>query len=182
MNRAVTSSSPAKATSTPEAFSWGLASLKARPLRYAGVATVIFLRSFMGVFYLFAGVNKFRQGYLWSDYLKGLLEHRLTEIDPASFAAAFLTEFAIPLHMPTAYVVCLGEIAAGVMLLFGVMSRLGAWIALWFIVMFGIGGYYDASLIPLGFICLLIALTPSGHWLGFDRRLHARYPRALWFR
>lgn len=171
--------SPSK-TGAP--FSWGLASLKARPLRYLGVFTVIFLRSFMGVFYLFAGLNKFRQGYLWSDYLKGLLEQRLTEIDPASFAAAFLTHFALPLHMPTAYIVCLGEIAAGVMLLFGVMSRTGAWIALWFIVMFGIGGYYDASLIPLGLICLLIALTPSGRWLGFDRRLHARRPDSLWFR
>jgi thiosulfate dehydrogenase [quinone] large subunit len=162
-------------------FSWGLASLRARPLRYLGVASVIFLRSFMGIFYLFAGINKFFQGYLWSDYLRERLSVRLTQIDPDSFAAAFLTHFAIPLHMPTAYIVCLGEIAAGVMLLFGVMSRIGAWAALWFIVMFAIGGFWDFSLVPLGLICLLIALTPSGRWLGFDRRLAARRPDSRWF-
>jgi uncharacterized membrane protein YphA (DoxX/SURF4 family) len=178
MSDAVTSPSAAQVTD----FSWGLASFRQRPLRWLGVFATVFLRLFMGVFYLFAGVNKLRQGYLWSDYLKGLLEQRLTEIDPASFATAFLTHFAIPLHMPTAYVVCLGEIAAGVSLLFGLAARSGAALALFFILMFGIGGYYDASLIPLGLVCLLLMATPNGRWFGLDRRLAARYPNSVWFR
>jgi thiosulfate dehydrogenase (quinone) large subunit len=48
--------------------------------------------------------------------------------------------------------------------------------------MFAIGGFYDASLIVLGGIALMFILTPSGHWMGLDRRLYARYPGNLLFR
>jgi thiosulfate dehydrogenase [quinone] large subunit len=41
---------------------------------------------------------------------------------------------------------------------------------------FGLGGFYDASLIPLNLIALLFVVFPTGHWWGLDRRLHQRYP------
>jgi thiosulfate dehydrogenase [quinone] large subunit len=45
-----------------------------------------------------------------------------------------------------------------------------------------LGGYYDASLIPFFTLSILMMLWNSGHWLGLDRRFHARNPRSIWFR
>lgn len=48
--------------------------------------------------------------------------------------------------------------------------------------MIGIGGYYDASLLPLWGIAALMIIFPTGQWFGLDRRYHARYPDSPWFR
>jgi thiosulfate dehydrogenase [quinone] large subunit len=48
--------------------------------------------------------------------------------------------------------------------------------------MFAIGGYYDASLIPLWLIAGLFVVLPTGHWLGLDRRLHLKHPHSIWFK
>ncbi len=147
-----------------------------------GLGIAVFFRIFMGVFFFLAGINKLRKGWLWSDMLKEVFLQRLTELDPQSFATTFLREFAIPLYIPTAYVVCLGEIAAGVSMILGLGSRFGGAIACFIIIMLAIGGYYDASLIPLFLMAFVVTVTPSGHRLGLDRRLHSNYPTAIWFK
>jgi thiosulfate dehydrogenase [quinone] large subunit len=156
--------------------------LRAQPLRALGIGFAVFIRLFMGLFHFAAGINKFRKGWLWSDLPHQIFAERLTQIPAESFGALFLTTFAQPLYPAVAFVVVVGEIVFGACLLLGLASRWAGGYALWLIVMIGIGGYYDHSLIPLALMCMVIIATPSGHWLGLDRRLHARFPQAIWFR
>ncbi len=161
---------------------WGWAAFKARPLAYIGRVLVMFLRYFNGLFYFAAGVNKLIQGWLWSDKLKQVFTQRVTELPPDSFAAAFLQNFAIPLYIPTAYVVTIMELVSGLALLIGLGTRWGAALSVVINLLFGLGGYYDASLIALTALLLPIILTPSGLWVGVDRKYHALYPNAIWFK
>jgi thiosulfate dehydrogenase [quinone] large subunit len=161
---------------------WGSTSLKAAPVAYIGRCLVMFLRYFNGLFYFAAGVNKVVQGWLWSDALKKVFEQRVTELPPDSFAVAFLQNFAIPLHIPVAWVLTSLELASGAALLLGFATRWGALLAVVTNFLIGIGGYYDASLIALTSLLLPVILTPSGLWVGLDRKYHARYPNAIWFK
>ncbi|MCL4778401.1 MAG: DoxX family membrane protein [Gammaproteobacteria bacterium] len=150
--------------------------------RTTGIACVLFLRWLFALFHLLAAVNKLRLGWLWSDQLRQLFIERLGELEPGSFAVVFLQSFGIPLYLPIAWVVTVAEFVVAASLFLGLCTRAGALLALWLILMFGIGGYYDASLIALGAWGALFVLLPTGHWQGMDRRLHARHPRSLWFR
>lgn len=161
---------------------WSLQSLKAAPLAYIGRCLVMFLRYFNGLFYFAAGINKVKQGWLWSDKLKVVFEQRVTELPADSFAVAFLKGFAIPLYLPTAYVVTTMELLSGVLLLIGLCTRWGAALAVVINMLFGLGGYYDASLIALTSLLLPVILTPSGLWTGLDKKYHARYPDKIWFK
>ena len=151
-------------------------------VRKIGAALAVFVRLFMGLFFFAAGVNKLRQGWMWSDRLREVFEDRLLELDPANFGTTFLEQIGIPFYVPIAYVITLGEIAAGVGLLLGLASRWSGALALWLIVMIGVGGYYDASLLPLALMCIVVIASRSGHTLGIDRRLAAQHPQAIWFR
>jgi thiosulfate dehydrogenase [quinone] large subunit len=173
---------------SPPPFSWSLASLKDRPLRYLGIAAAILVRYFMGLFFFAAGINKLRNGWMWTDYLKGVFEQRIAElsaIQPSAieaFGLLYLKHFALPFYPLCAVAVSLGELYVGLACFLGLTARWGGAVALFIMVNFAIGGYYDASLLPLMALALVIALTPSGHWLGLDRRMAAKYPRAIWFR
>ena len=161
-------------------FRWS--NFRTQPFRSLGRVFVLFNRWVFGLFYLFAAINKFRGGYLFTDRLKVTLEQRVPELDPGSFAVTFIEVFAVPFYVPISWMIAWGELAAGVGLLLGLCTRWAAAAALFFIVMFGIGGFYDASLIVLGAIALMFILTPSGRWMGLDRRLAQRYPGNILFR
>ena len=163
-------------------FSWGWSSLRAKPVRYVRAILAVSLRLFMGVFFVAAGVNKLRQGWPWSDRLREVFEDHLLELDPEAFGAMFLDHVGIPFYMPIAWVITFGELAAGIGLLLGLASRWFGVLAFWLIFMIGVGGYYDASLLPLGLMCAIVIASRSGHYLGLDRRLAARYPDSRWFR
>jgi thiosulfate dehydrogenase [quinone] large subunit len=158
------------------------AGFRARPVRTIGMGLAVLLRWLFGLFFLLAGINKLRQGWLWSDRLHQVFTDRLAELDPVSSGAAFLTSFGIPWYVAIAWVVTVVELGAGVGLLLGFATRISAGLAFWLMVMIGIGGYYDASLLPLWLIALLLVVLPTGHWLGMDRRLHAARPGSLLFR
>ena len=161
---------------------WNWIAFKTHPLRYLGRAVVVFLRLFNGLFYFAAGLNKFRIEWLWTDKLKQVFELRLADLPPDSFAAAFLKNFAIPLYMPTSYVLTGLELVSGAFMLLGYCSRSGALIALALNLLIGIGGFYDASLIALDVLLLPVLLTPSGHWAGMDQKRHQRFPDKLWYK
>ncbi len=143
---------------------------------------LLLLRYLMALFFLGSSINKIGKGWLWSDYSKTVFESRLVELDPATLGARFLSTFAIPWYPLIAWVVTLSVVAVTLSLALGVATRWGAALAVWLMVMFAIGGYYDASLIPLWLIAALFIVFPTGQWFGLDRRLHARYPASLWFR
>lgn len=161
---------------------WSGAGFRARPGKMIGITFLLVLRYLFALFYLFAGLNKLRQGWLWSDKLHHVFTDRLAELDPATLGAAFLQNFGIPMSMPIAWVVTVVEFAVAVSLFLGYRTRAGALLAVWLMVMFAIGGYYDASLIGLWLWAALFVVFPTGHWLGMDRKLHAQNPQSIWFR
>jgi len=155
---------------------------RATPLRSLGISLVLLLRYLMALFFLGSSINKLSRGWLWSDAARDVFESRLAELDPATFGAKFLSNFAIPLYPLVAWVVTLTVVSVTISFALGLMTRVGGALAVWLMVMFAIGGYYDASLIPLWLIAALFIFLPTSHWLGLDRRLHARYPDSIWFR
>ena len=150
--------------------------------RTLGISVVLLLRYLMALFFLGSSYNKISTGWLWSDYARGVFGSRLAEIDPASFSAKFLSQFAIPWYPLVAWIVTLSVVTVTISLALGLATRFGGALAVWLMVMFAIGGYYDASLLPLWLIAALFVVLPTGQWLGLDRRLHARHPASLWFR
>lgn len=159
--------------------------LPAGRARARGAIALLVLRYLFGLFFLGASINKFVHGYLWSDALRGVFAERLAylgQADPGSIGHAFLQNFGIPYYAPISWIVTWGETAVTVGLMFGIMTRWSAGLAIFLMVMFGIGGYYDASLIALCAIALLFVVFPTGHWLGMDRRLHRERPRSILFR
>ncbi|MEN9526106.1 MAG: hypothetical protein RLY56_57 [Pseudomonadota bacterium] len=144
-------------------------------------AALLGLRYLLAIFFAGAAVNKWKQGYITSDYLKSVFLQRIEEIDPESFGAWFIENIGIPHYVPLAWLVCWGEtlIAAG--LLFGCITRGAAVGAMAMMFAFAIGGYYDASLIILGLMFLPFVILPTGRWHGVDKQLHARYPQSILF-
>jgi thiosulfate dehydrogenase [quinone] large subunit len=150
--------------------------------RKFGRGVALSLRYLVGVFFLFAAINKWRENYLFSDKLYRVLAERLQEIDPESFGAWFIENLGLPYYQPMAWMVCWGETFIALGLLFGFMTRTAAIGAVLFNVMLTIGGYYDASLIVLTLMYLPAVLWPTGQWVGLDRRMSQLYPGSIWFR
>jgi thiosulfate dehydrogenase [quinone] large subunit len=167
---------------TTEVLPFRFSEFRTATRRALGVSLVLLLRYLMALFFLGSSINKLSQGWLWSDYASRVFESRVAELDPASFGARFLLSFAIPWYPLVAWVVTLTVITVTTSLALGLMTRAGAALAAWLMVMFAIGGYYDASLIPLWLIAALFIFLPTGRWFGLDRGLHARYPKSPWFR
>ncbi len=159
-----------------------VAEFRMAPARMLGISLVLLLRYLMALFFLGSSYNKISMGWLWSDYARGVFESRLAELDPTTFSAQFLSQFAIPWYPLIAWVVTLSVVTVTISLALGLATRFGGALAVWLMLMFAIGGYYDASLIPLWLIAALFVIFPTGRWFGLDRRLHERHPASLWFR
>jgi thiosulfate dehydrogenase (quinone) large subunit len=171
---------PAVADSPYTRFTFGL--IKSQPGKGIGIGLALLLRILFGLFFLGGAVNKFQRNYMFSDYALDLFKKRLTEIDPDSFPAQYLTNFIIPNYHFIGWVVTWGELAVAIGMLLGLCTRTAGLIALFLMVNFSLGGFNDASLYVLDAIALLFVVLPTGHWKGMDRKLHAQYPKAIWFR
>ncbi|MEO8224060.1 MAG: DoxX family protein [Gammaproteobacteria bacterium] len=165
-----------------EAQPFRINEFRTKPARALCVSFVLLLRYLLALFFLGSTINKITKGWLWSDYGQTVFQGRLAEIDPNSFSGLFLSRFAIPFYIPVAWVFVLTTITVTVTLTLGLATRFGGAAAFWLMVMIGIGGYYDASLLPLWAAAALIVVLPTGHWFGLDRQYHARYPASPWFR
>jgi hypothetical protein len=130
----------------------------AAPGRFLGTALLVFLRLFYGLFFFQAGMNKMLKGWGYASHLRDIFTQRLTELNPESFASLYLENFGIPFATPISFVVAYGELFAG------------------------IGGYYDASLLPFFAINIATILWPLGRKFGLDRWLARRYPASPLFR
>ena len=139
------------------------------------------LRYLLAIFFAGAAVNKWKQGYITSDYLQDVFLQRIEEIDPESFGAWFIENIGIPHYIPLAWLVCWGETFIAIGLLLGFITRGAAAGAMAMMFAFAIGGYYDASLIVLTLMFLPFVILPTGRWHGLDRSLHARYPQSILF-
>lgn len=146
------------------------------------VRAVLALRYGFGAFFLYGAYHKISKGWLTSPVMREHFVKRLAEIDPESFSAAYLRHFAIPWYRPVAWVLTLGQVIVAVGMLFGLAVRPSAAVALFLLTNITAGSFTNVTMPPFFMASLLLMATPSGHWLGLDKRLHARYPKALWFR
>lgn len=155
--------------------------LREAPARFTGLALLVLLRLFYGLFFFQAGVNKVMKQWDGPRLVEAF-NQRLTELNPDSFASIYLENFGIPWAGPIAFVVTWGEFFAGAGLLLGLLTRPSALVAFFILVNIAIGGYYDASLLPFFAMNLLAIFYPLGRWFGLDRFLHHRYPDHWLFR
>lgn len=143
---------------------------------------VLALRYGFGAFFLYGAYHKTTRGWLTSPVMREHFVRRLAEIDPDSFSAAYLRHFAIPWYRPVAWVLTLGQAGVAAGMLTGVAVRPSAALALFLLGNITAGSFYNLTMPPFFAASLLLMATPSGQWLGLDRRLSARYPGAIWFK
>ena len=156
--------------------------MKQNPFKTSGIILFLFGRYFFALFFLYGFWRKFTKGWLWSDLMLGFFTKRLAELPAASFQANYLEHFAIPLAFPIAWIVTVGELVIGLSLIFGFAVRANAAFALFLVLNFAAGGYYNLSLPPFMIFSVLMMLLPSGQWFGFDKQLHLKYPHSIWFK
>jgi thiosulfate dehydrogenase [quinone] large subunit len=175
-------------------FQWKRRYLGEHKLQASGVITMLVLRYLYTALFVYGFIHKMIHGWMWSDILTTHFTQRLHELlataaSPGSFEAtvamwqaSYLEHFAIPMVMPIAWIVTIGELIIGVALLLGVTTRINAAFGLFMLLNFAAGGYYNATIPPLVTISILLIVLPTGHWFGLDRSLNRKYPDSLWFR
>ena len=150
-------------------------------LRKAGIGTILALRYFFGFFFLYGAYHKTTRKWLTSAVMRDHFRQRLAEIDPDSFSAAYLRLFAIPWYRPVAWVLTLGQMSVALSMLLGVAVRPNAALALFLLLNISAGAFYNLTMPPFIVTAILLILTPSGQWLGLDRKLHERFPEIALF-
>ncbi|NTW56729.1 MAG: DoxX family membrane protein [Chlorobiaceae bacterium] len=164
------------------AFQLNGTAIRQSPWKAAGIILFLLLRYLFVAFFLYGFVFKLMKGWLWTDLMHNYFTQRFSELPPGSFQALYLEHFAIPLALPIAWIVTVGELIIGVCLALGFATRANAAFALFLVLNFAAGGYYNLTLPPFMVFSILMMILPSGHWLGLDSKLSARYPGSIWFR
>ncbi|NTV98024.1 MAG: DoxX family membrane protein [Chlorobiaceae bacterium] len=164
------------------AFQLNGASIRQSPLKAAGIILFLVLRYIFVIFFLYGFWFKLIKGWLWTDLMYGFFTKRFAELPPGSFQSLYLEHFAIPLAMPIAWIVTIGELIIGICLALGLATRANAAFALFLVLNFAAGGYYNLTLPPFMIFSVLMMVLPSGHWLGLDGKLSSKYPDSPWFR
>jgi thiosulfate dehydrogenase [quinone] large subunit len=169
-------------TATLSNLPWSKAAIREKPLRTLAIVMFLIVRYAFAAFFAYGSWHKLERGWLWSDVLQQHFLRRLSDGDLATFQAGYLEHVAIPFYLPIAWFVTIGELVVALGLIFGVATRANAALALFILVNFAAGGYFNLALPPFMIFALLMLLLPSGHWLGYDKWLSEKYPRAFWFK
>jgi thiosulfate dehydrogenase (quinone) large subunit len=163
-------------------LSWGKAAIRETPLRTLAIVAFLIARYGFAIFFAYGFWRKLERGWLWTDALQQHFIKRLSDGDLAAFQAGYLEHFAIPFYLPIAWFVTAGELVVAIGLILGIATRANAALALFILVNFAAGGYFNPGLPPFMIFALLTILLPSGHWLGNDKWLAERYPESPWFK
>jgi thiosulfate dehydrogenase [quinone] large subunit len=175
-------------------FEWKGSYLGEHKLKAAGVIVMLLLRYLYTSIFIYGFVHKIIHGWMWSNILTHHFTQRLHELlatsaatgspeaSIATWQASYLQHFALPLVMPIAWIVTIGELIIGIALLLGVTTRINATFGLFMLLNFAAGGYYNLTIPPLVTISILLIALPTGHWFGLDRGLNRKYPYSLWFK
>ncbi|MDX2127967.1 MAG: DoxX family membrane protein [Chloroherpetonaceae bacterium] len=164
-----------------ENFSWKRLKFSEHPLKALGILFLLVNRYFLAIFYIYGTWHKIVKEWMWTDVLKVHFQQRLAEIGPGSFPALYLEYFAIPLWYPIAAIVTLGELYVAVGLTLGWTTRMSAAFSLFLLINFGLGAFYNIWIPILSVCSILVMITPTGKWFGFDRRLMKKYPESIWY-
>ncbi|NJN16311.1 MAG: DoxX family membrane protein [Oscillochloris sp.] len=143
---------------------------------------VIAIRYAFGLVFLYGAYHKLTRQWLSSPVLREHFMQRLAEIDPESFSAAYLRNFAIPRYRQVAWVLTLGQVCVAIGMLFGVAVRPNALLALFLLSNITAGSYYNATMPPFFVAALILLSTPSGSWFGLDSVLREQFPESPLFR
>ena len=175
-------------------FEWKSGYLSKHPLKSIGVIAALLIRYLYTMLFIYGFLHKIAHGWMWTGIMAEHFTRRLLELQAAAaaptspetaiyaFQAAYLQHFSIPMAMPIAWIVTLGELIIGACLLVGFATRLNAAFGLFMLLNFAAGGYYNLTIPPLVLMSLMMILLPTGHWLGLDGKLNRKYPDAIWFK
>ena len=156
--------------------------MKQNPFKIAGIILFIAGRYLFAAFFLYGFWHKLVKGWLWSGLMHDFFAKRFAELPAGSFQSSYLEHFAIPLAFPIAWIVTVVELFVGLSLFFGIAVRVHAALALFLVLNFAAGGFYNLTLPPFMIFSVLMMLLPSGQWFGFDKQLHNKYPESIWFK
>ncbi|MCX6179222.1 MAG: DoxX family membrane protein [Chlorobiales bacterium] len=156
--------------------------MKQNPFKTVGIILFITGRYLFALFFLYGFWHKLIKGWLWSDLMREFFTKRLAELPAGSFQANYLELFAIPLAFPIAWIVTVGELIIGISLVLGFTVRANAALALFLVLNFAAGGYYNLTLPPFMIFSVMMMILPSGQWFGIDKKLHHKYPDSIWFK
>jgi thiosulfate dehydrogenase [quinone] large subunit len=138
------------------------------------------LRIYLGVILLFTVYGKLTADTPFSDEMLNFLNTFLSRGRMAPFYTHFIKGFVIPHANVFSFLVMLGELAAGLSLLTGSFTRIGAFIAmvLFLNYMLAKGRWFwspDSEDAAVFFIALVVFMGGAGRVAGFDKYL-SKYP------
>jgi thiosulfate dehydrogenase [quinone] large subunit len=144
------------------------------------LAYLLPLRVLFGLILIIEGWGKLRGGWLHGTQLMANLEGWMEAGKTYPF---FLPVVHVAHAHPKIFgaLLTLGELAVGISMLLGVLTRLGAFIGA--VMLFGVAFGAGQKLAPPGNALLMAAvmvifiLAPPGRFLGIDARLRGRLPR-----
>lgn len=136
------------------------------------------LRVFLGVTFIYAGLDKLTSDSFFTDSASGSLVQTLHGAhDQAAIPA--MIDLALKAPHAFGYVIALGELAAGLGVLLGLLGRVAAAggaaisLSLWLTVSWAVSPYYYGNDLPylMAWLPLVLAGTPT---LSLDQWLRAR--------
>ena len=143
--------------------------------------SLILLRLYIGGVFIFHGWGKVQRGEGFVGGMENFLKGNLDK--SYDFYVPFVTEVVLPFKTVFAYMVAYGELALGVALVLGLVTR---WAALggcflmlnfWFAKGIPVEQFLSAQQhdISLFFVFLFLAMSQAGHVLGMDATLRHRW-------
>jgi uncharacterized membrane protein YphA (DoxX/SURF4 family) len=144
------------------------------------LAYIFPLRILCGVILLLEGWSKLQGDWLHGTPLASSLGNWMAADKPYAF---FLPVVKLAFAHPKIFgaLVTIGEVAIGLSLLAGVLTRIGA--ALGALMLFSFAFGNGQGLVPpgnallMGAICVVFVMAPPGRFLGVDSVLQGRLPR-----
>jgi thiosulfate dehydrogenase (quinone) large subunit len=136
------------------------------------------LRVFLGVTFIYAGLDKLTSGSFFTDSAGGSLVQILhASRDQAAIPG--MIDLALKAPHPFGYAIALGEVAAGLGALFGLLTRVAAFggaaisLSLWLTVSWSTTPYYYGNDLPylMAWLPLVLAGAPT---LSLDQWLRGR--------
>ena len=117
------------------------------------------VRKCYGAYFFLAGSFKLVTGLLWSRSLERMFTERLMQLEPQSFAADYLSEFAIPMAYPIAYILTIGELLVGISFYRNLVIHWGALLAIFITLNIAIGGFFNPIILPFIFYPITVLMT-----------------------
>jgi thiosulfate dehydrogenase [quinone] large subunit len=144
------------------------------------LAYLVPLRILFGLILVLEGWSKLQGGWLHGSALMATLSGWIEAGKPYHFFLPFV-EAARAHPKIFGSLVTLGELAVGISLLLGVLTRVGSFLGA--LMLFGIAFGAGQKLAPPGnallmaAVCVVFVFAPPGRFLGVDARLRGRLPR-----